>query len=58
MDRYCGGRLNCYNNAKSNSEIVSSRLRFMMGVQLLAPEPAAFQNRGFYLYYRQYRCSG
>ena len=73
MDRYCGGRLNCYHNAKvghlhrglelpiqfplqSSSEIISSRLPFMMGVQLIAPENVNFKNRGFYLYYKQYPC--
>lgn len=55
-DRYCGGRLNCYNNAKATSEIVSSRLPFLLGVQLFNPEGASPNNRGFNLFYRQYSC--
>ena len=56
QDRYCGGRLNCYNNAKTTSEIISDRIPFMLGVLLTNPEGATLNNRGFYLNYRQYAC--
>ena len=55
-DRYCGGRLNCYNNVKTSSEIISDRIPFMLGVLFTNPEGASLNNRGFYLNYRQYAC--
>ena len=72
MDRYCGGRLSCYHNAKvapsypmcprhnscvqTTSEIISSRRPFTLGVLTDSSEPTNFNNRGFYLLYRQYQC--
>lgn len=55
-DRYCGGRLNCYNNAKTTSEIISDKIPFMLGVVFINPEGASLNNRGFYLNYKQYAC--
>jgi len=56
MDRYCGGRLNCYHNAKVSSEIITFRKPFMIGVLTDSSETAGHNNRGFYLLYRQYQC--
>ena len=56
IDRYGGGRLNCYNNAKTTSEIISYRRPFLLGVYFDSSEPTALLNRGFDLFYRQYNC--
>lgn len=55
MDRYCGGRLSCRHNAKTSSEIMTSRRPFTVGVITDSSEPTAWNNRGFYLLYRQYQ---
>ena len=57
-DNYCGGSLNCNNKAVSAaaSEIISSKLPFVLGVNFNSAEPAASDNRGFFMHYRQYLC--
>ena len=58
-DTYCGGSLNCNNNADyaKRSEIISKQIPFMMGVNLNPAEPATSDNRGFNMIYRQYPCN-
>jgi len=58
LGRFCGRRLNCYNNAQSNSVIYSDVLPFIIHVEMNGSEgsPSDNKNRGFSLNYRQIKC--
>ena len=58
ISNFCQISLSLVNNVpvQTPSEIVSTRKPFVLGVQFDSSEPTAHNNRGFYLFYRQYSC--